>query len=133
MNINIIKLGKIFIFLSIFYIPVSSASLVNETYYEVTIPSAWFENYTKQRMLSLLKEFNKTDSHKKIFTELKKLPKKPKLFVDLYKDKVEGEINLTWVLRFTISTSEVGLKRSKEIVKNIGSGFGEYIGRYRKK
>ena len=112
--------------------PAISAGPINETYYEVTIPSGWFDDYSKERMVSLLRELSKTESHRKIIDDIRRFSKRPKLHVDIYKDDVEEESDSAWVFRFTISTDEIGLKKSQMLVKRIGTSFGKYIERYRK-
>lgn len=107
-------------------------AIVNETYHELTIPKIWFKDYSKERMVKLLKEFESTNLYRKVTSELSKLKQKPEISVEIYQDKIESQKELGWIIRFSVATHSLSHKKSQEIASFIGGAFGEYIEKYRK-
>ena len=101
-----------------------------ETFYEVTIPSNWFDNYSKQTAENLVSDFMKLGIDSQIQKMVEGAKTAPKLSVEIYQDKVEGEKDLAWVVKFIITTPELGMEKSKEIVAFVGSNFGEHVKKY---
>jgi len=110
--------------------------VISGTYYEVTIPSKWFDDYSQERMIKLLEEFEQSEINKEKISQLKEqltdIAKKPEVSIELYKDKVDGELDLGWVVRFEVTTEELGFENSQSMVNSIGGGFGDYLKKYKR-
>jgi hypothetical protein len=105
-------------------------NVVSATFHEVIVPSAWFPDYSKERMIKLLGDFQETEISKKIISSVNEQGINPDINVDIYQDHVDGESELGWIVRFEVATANIGRENSQSIATSFGRGFGAHMKTY---
>jgi hypothetical protein len=101
--------------------------MITNTYHEVTVPSAWFNDYSEEFILELVNEYVGSVNSEALKNKLSEFEGVPKIGAEVYLDDVEGEPDLGWVVKFTVSTEKVGFTNSKVIADLLGTGFVDFI------
>ncbi len=127
---NIKKYSFIYLLFIIALTPYQFAfanDLIDKTFIEIVMPNKIYKNYYKEDLVALLKKYDIFETNKKVVEELRELENPPKLDIIFFQDYEPGESEPVWIAKFEISTSELGLEKSMEVVKEIALNFNEYI------
>jgi hypothetical protein len=112
--------------------PVESAadiakSNVGATYHEVEVTRDGLADYSRKAIEDLVKGYLESEKIHELKNKLQEKGVLPATEIVIYEDDIDHQAESGWVVRFEISTVEVGYDESMEVAKAMGIGFINYV------